>query len=68
MDMWSQYKAVAETVFPNAKIVVGMFHLVKAINKALDKLRIKDPNKQTSANRIIFSKSRITLLLAGEKF
>jgi transposase len=67
MDMWSPYKAVAETVFPNAKIVVDKFHLVTAINKALDKLRIKEQKKQTAANRKKFYKSRLTLLMAGEK-
>jgi transposase len=67
MDMWSPYKAVAEEVFPNAKIVVDKFHLVTAINKALDKLRVKEQKKQTAANRKKFYKSRLTLLMAGEK-
>jgi len=67
MDMWSPYKAVAEAVFPNAKIVVDKFHLVTAINKALDKLRKKEQDKQTAANRKKFYKSRLTLLMAGEK-
>jgi len=66
MDMWSPYKAVAETVFPNAKIVVDKFHLVTAINRALDKLRINEQDKQTAANRTKFYKSRLTLLMAGE--
>jgi transposase len=67
MDMWSPYKAVAETVFPNAKIVVDKFHLVTAINNALDKLRIAEQDKQTAANRKKFYKSRLTtLLMAGE--
>lgn len=67
MDMWSPYKAVAETVFPNAKIVVDKFHLVAAVNKALDKLRIKEQKKQTASQRKKFYKSRLTLLMAGEK-
>jgi transposase len=66
MDMWSPYKAVAETVFPNAQIVVDKFHLVTAINNALDKLRIQEQDKQTAANRKKFYKSRLTLLMAGE--
>lgn len=66
MDMWSPYKAVAETVFPNAQIVVDKFHLVTAINNALDKLRIKEQDKQTAANRKKFYKSRLILLMAGE--
>jgi len=66
MDMWSPYKAVAETVFPNAKIVVDKFHLVTAINNALNKLRTNEQDKQTPANRTKFYKSRLTLLMAGE--
>jgi len=66
MDMWSPFKAVAEAVFPDAKIVVDKFHLVTNINNALDKLRIKEQEKQTSANRVKFYKSRLTLLMAGE--
>jgi len=66
MDMWSPYKAVAEAVFPNAKIVVDKFHLVTAINNALDKLRKEEQDKQTAANRKKFYKSRLTLLMAGE--
>ena len=67
MDMWSPYKAVAEAIFPNAQIVVDKFHLVTAINNALDKLRIEEQDKQNAANRKKFYKSRLTLLMAGEK-
>lgn len=67
MDMWSPYKAVAKTVFPNAQIVVDKFHLVTAINKALDKLRKKEQDKQSDANRKKFYRSRLTLLTAGEE-
>lgn len=42
VDMWSLYKAVAETVLPNAKIVVDKFNLVTIFNNALNKLRIKE--------------------------
>jgi transposase len=56
MDMWSIYKTVAETVFSYTKIVVDKFHLVTAINKALDKLRIKEQKKQGAANKNKFYK------------
>jgi uncharacterized protein YegL len=46
--------------------VVDKFHLVTAINNALDKLRIQEQDKQTAANRKKFYKSRLTLLMAGE--
>jgi uncharacterized protein YegL len=46
--------------------VVDKFHLVTAINNALDKLRIEEQDKQTAANRKKFYKPRLTLLMAGE--
>jgi len=67
MDMWSPYKAVAEEIFPNAQIVVDKFHLVSAVNKALDTLRKSEQSKQTKANRKKFFKSRLLLLKAAEE-
>ncbi len=64
--MWNPYKAMAETVIPNAKIVVDKFHLVTAIINGLDKLRKEEQDKQTTANRKNFYKSRLPFLMVGE--
>lgn len=38
-DIWKTYINVAKECFPNAEIVIDRFHVVKAINEVLDKLR-----------------------------
>jgi transposase len=37
--MWGGFPKVIEQVFPNAKIVIDRFHVMKAVNKDLNKLR-----------------------------
>jgi transposase len=39
MDMWRPYRDVAEQCFPNAEVVIDRFHVVKALNDALDRIR-----------------------------
>lgn len=39
MDMWGGFKKVVEVVFCNAKIVYDHFHVIKNVNKELNKLR-----------------------------
>jgi transposase len=39
IDMWGGFPKVREQVFPNAKIVIDSFHVMKAVNKDLNKLR-----------------------------
>ena len=39
--MWSDYKSVSELCFPQAIHVIDRFHVVKALNDVLDKLRRK---------------------------
>ena len=40
-DMWSAYHTVSQRFFPQAVHVVDRFHVVKALNKALDTFRRK---------------------------
>ncbi|NEO88247.1 MAG: transposase [Spirulina sp. SIO3F2] len=37
--MWGGFPSVIKEVFPNAKIVTDRFHVMKAVNNNLDKLR-----------------------------
>jgi transposase len=39
IDMWEGFPKVIEQVFPNAKIFSDRFHMMKAVNKDLNKLR-----------------------------
>ena len=38
-DMWRPYHDVAQQCFPKAELVVDRFHVVKALNAVLDKMR-----------------------------
>lgn len=39
VDMWGGFPKIIEQVFPNAKLVIDRFHVMKAVNKDLNKLR-----------------------------
>ncbi|MEG4987087.1 transposase [Microcoleus sp. BR0-C5] len=39
IDMWGGVPKLIEQLFPNAKIVIDCFHVMKAVNKDLNKLR-----------------------------
>ncbi|MEM7372386.1 MAG: ISL3 family transposase [Bacteroidota bacterium] len=38
-DIWRTYINVAKECFPNAEVVIDRFHVVKALNEVLDKIR-----------------------------
>lgn len=38
-DLWRPYLQVAEHCFPQAKVVIDRFHVVKALNEVLDQVR-----------------------------
>ena len=40
VDMWGGFQKVIKEVFPNALIVIDRFHVVKLVNKALNKIRL----------------------------
>jgi transposase len=39
VDMWGGFPKVVEKVFPNAVIVIDRFHVMKAVNAELNKIR-----------------------------
>lgn len=41
VDLWQGFKKVITEVFPNAIRVIDRFHVMKLVNKALNKLRLK---------------------------
>ena len=41
VDMWGGFPKVAEKVFPNAVLVIDRFHVMKAVNQDLNRLRKK---------------------------
>jgi transposase len=40
VDMWGGFPKVIENIFPNAKIVIDRFHVMKLVNKSLNKIRL----------------------------
>ena len=38
--MWGGFQKVIKEVFPNALIVIDRFHVMKLVNKALNKIRL----------------------------
>lgn len=67
MDMWKPYKAVADTMLPEAEIVVDKFHLVTLMNKAIDQTRQQIQNQVDKTTRKMFYKSRMLMKKSGEE-
>ena len=40
VDMWGGFEKVIKEIFPNALIVIDRFHVMKLVNKALNKIRL----------------------------
>ena len=40
VDMWGGFPKVIKEVFPNALIVIDRFHVMKLVNKSLNKIRL----------------------------
>lgn len=40
VDMWGGFQRVIKEVFPNARIVIDRFHVMKLLKKALNKIRL----------------------------
>ena len=67
MDMYKPYINLIYEVFPNAKIIIDLFHIVQLLNKSLNKTRIqvmkKDKNNYRKFKRYwkLILKSRFEL-------
>lgn len=62
VDMWGGFTKVIKDVFPNAKIVYDRFHVMKIVNKELNKIR-----KQCSATTKTLKIKNIKCLLMSNK-
>ena len=60
MDMWQAFINVAKKLFPNAKICHDPYHLVQHLNKAVDKVRIREVKTQNELKntKYLFLKDR----------
>jgi transposase len=41
-DMWSPFLTIAEEYFPNARITIDRFHVMKHVNRIVDSIRVKE--------------------------
>ena len=61
-DLWKTYKDLANTYFPNAKVVADKFHFVRYITEAVDTVRKQVQGKLPRTERKYFKHSRKLLL------
>ena len=61
-DLWKPYKDLANTYFPNAKVVADKFHYVRYATEALDTVRKQVQSKLPRSERKYFKHSRKLLL------
>lgn len=67
MDMNKGFFSVAKTFFPNAKIIIDRFHVVRFCTDALDNVRREVQKTLPDAQRKYFKRSRRLLLAHREK-
>ena len=66
-DLWKTYKDLANTYFPNAKVVADKFHFVRYITEAVDTVRKQVQGKLPQTERKYFKHSRKLLLSRYDK-
>lgn len=67
MDMNQVYRDIARTFFPNAKIVIDRFHVVRYVTWALENVRKRVQKSMHPDKRKYFKRSRRLLLSHKEK-
>ena len=67
MDMNRVYKELAEAFFPNAKIVIDRFHVVRYVTWALENVRKRVQKMMHPSKRKYFKRSRKLLLAHHSK-
>lgn len=56
IDMYQPYMRLIESTFPNAKIILDRFHLIQALNRELNRYRIKVMNGCKHKNPRLYNK------------
>jgi len=67
MDMWQPYRDAVKTVFPEAKIVVDKYHIVRYASQGMDDTRKEIKKTLTEKQRRIFKHDRFALLKRPDK-
>lgn len=56
IDMYEPYISLIKTIFPNAKIIIDRFHIVQALNRALNMARVTAMNTVRYTNKPEYNK------------
>jgi len=67
MDMHEPFRQAVKMCLPQAKVVVDKFHLIRHINKAIDKVRSRLQGGNRRGKRRDLFRSRYTLLKGAER-
>jgi transposase len=65
VDMWGGFPKVVQEVFPNAQIVFDRFHIMKPVNKELNKVR-KQTKMTLKGSKFILLKNGVDLTEAQQ--
>jgi transposase len=66
LDMWDAYINAVKRWCPNADIVFDLFHVVKAFNEVIDKIRNQEFRKSDRQGRELLKGSKYLLIRRGE--
>ena len=66
LDMWDAYINAVKRWCPNADIVFDLFHVVKAFNQVIDKIRNEEFRKADQEGRELLKGSKYLLLRSSE--
>jgi len=67
MDMHEPFRQAVQMCLPQAKVVVDKFHLIRHINKAMDKVRSRLQGGNKKGKKRDLFRSRYTLLKGAER-
>jgi len=67
MDMHEPFRQAVQMCLPQAKVVVDKFHLIRYVNRALDKVRSRLQGGNRRGKRRDLFRSRYTLLKGAER-
>ncbi|RJO61073.1 MAG: ISL3 family transposase [Dehalococcoidia bacterium] len=62
MDMWNPYRDAVREVFPNARIIIDKYHIVRMASEAMESVRKKLRADLTTKQRRRLKNDRFTLL------
>ena len=56
MDMYQPYMDLVEDLFPNAKIIIDRFHIVQAVNREINRCRVRVMNQFRTTEKRKYNK------------